>query len=95
MAWILVFISFQYDTHTYTKDHKTEKWKEIENEVSSSPYVDPSVKQRKIICLRRTTETTSKQALPPFNALFMENRTGEVKKECLGEAAELCVQYCL
>lgn len=79
--------------HTQKKTIKVKKGNENENEVSSSPYVDPSVKSREIICLRRTTQTTSKQALPPFNALFMENRRG--RRWSVWGAAELCVQYCL
>ncbi len=61
----------------------------IENEVFSSS--DPSVKQRKIICLRRTTETTSKQALPPFNALFIEKQDREEGVEDLGDSKVECV----
>ena len=39
----------------------------------------------KIICLRRTTQTSSKQALPPFNALFMEKQDREKEGEGEGE----------
>lgn len=78
-------------THTYIH---TRARKETIN-VKKKSYVDPSVKQREIICLWRTAQTTSKQALLPLMHYLWKTGQGGGGGGRVVYERQLCVQYCL